>query len=154
MIGHVTITMYDSEGNVISYIQNDNLVVDEGIDTVGDLIFPDINLNGNATDSQFSFIGIGEGVTAPAAGNTGLETPIIGCSFVQDGAVTGTSAVSGEITVTVDGTFLGTTCAGAITEAVLANDATGGEVLARQTFAVNNLGAADSITMTWEITIT
>ena len=154
VMGHITLTVADADGNIIDYVQTDNLVVDVGIDTMGDLIFPDINLNGNSTDSKFSWIGIGEGSTAAAAGNTGIETAISGCARVQDGTVTGVSTTSGEITVTVDGSFSGATCAGAVTEAVLMNDGTSGELLARQVFSTVNVGASDTLTVSWDITLT
>jgi len=155
LTGFTTWTVLDEYGNVKSFSQQDNLVVDLGIDTVGDLMFPDINLNGNATDNQFSFIRIGIGTTAPVAGNTGIETPVVGCSAVQDNLVTATSAVSGEITVTVNATFTGASgCVGSFTESVLANDGTGGEILSRQVFSPKVVAAPDTLVGTWEITVT
>lgn len=153
--GHTTWTVLDAYGNVKSYSQQDNLVVDLGIDTVGDLMFPDIDLNANATDNKFSFIRIGVGTTAPVAGNVGIETPVAGCSAVEDTLVTGTSAVSGEITVTIDATFTGASgCVGSFTESVLVNSSTGGEILSRQVFTAKVVAAADTLLGTWEITVT
>ena len=159
IMGHITMVVTDENGNIKDYIQTDNLVVDEGIDTMGDLIFPDINLNSNGTDGKFDWVGIGTGATGAAAGNTGEETVIATCQRVQDGTVTGVSTVSGEITVTVDASFSGSVCTGAITEAVLTNSGTGtsadaGELLARQTFSAVNVGASDTLTVSWEITLT
>lgn len=155
LTGHTTWIVLDEYGNVKSYSQQDNLVVDIGIDTVGDLMFPNIDLNANATDSQFSFIRIGIGTTGVLATDVGIETPVVGCGAVQDALVTATSAVSGEITVTVDATFTGASgCIGSFTESVLANDGTGGEILARQTFTAKVVAAADTLIGTWEITVT
>lgn len=159
IMGHITMVVSDENGNIKDYIQTDNLVVDEGIDTMGDLIFPDINLNGNATDGKFDWIGIGTGSTAAAAGDTGEQTLISGCNRVQDDTVTGDSGTSGEITVTVDASFSGSNCAGAVTEAVLTNSGTGGaadagELLARQVFSAVNVGSSDTLTVSWEITLT
>ena len=159
VMGHITMVVTDENGRVVDYVQTDNLVVDAGIDTMGDLIFPDINLNGNVTDGKFDWIGIGTGSTGAAAGNEAEETLVTGCSRVQDDTVTGDSGTSGEITVTVGASFSGTNCAGAITEAVLTNSGTGsgagaGEILARQTFSAVNVGSSDTLTVTWEITLT
>ncbi|AFS81814.1 hypothetical protein NKOR_09845 [Candidatus Nitrosopumilus koreensis AR1] len=154
IMGHITLTVADVDGNIVDYVQTDNLVVDVGIDTMGDLIFPNINLNGNATDSQFSWIGIGTNNTAANASDVGIGTAISGCARVQDGTVTGDSSVSGEITVTVDASFSGANCAGAVVEAVLMNDGSSGELLARQVFSAVNVGASDTLTVSWDITLT
>ena len=160
MLGHITLIVTDENGNIKDYVQTDNLVVDEGIDTMGDLVFPDIDLNGNGTDGKFDWIGIGTGgATVAAAGDDGEQTVISTCNRVQDATVTGTSAVSGEITVTVDASFSGSSCAGAIDEAILANSGTGaaanaGETLARQVFSDVNVGSSDTLTVSWEITLT
>ena len=160
IIGHVTMTVTDADGNVVDYVQSDNLVVDAGLDSMADLVFPNtMNLNGNATDNVFQYIGIGTGTTAADATDTAEETLISGCSRVLDSSVTGTSGVSGEITATVDASFAGSECAGAITEAVLTNSGTGssagaGEILARQVFSPVNVGSSDTLTVSWAVTFT
>lgn len=155
IIGHVTWTVYDEFGNVKSYSQQDNLIVNEGIYTTVDLMFPDINLNGNATDAEFSFIRIGTGSTAPALADTGIETPVVGCGAVQDTSVEGVTA-SGSATITINATFTGASgCVGTFAESVLANSATGGEILARQLISpAKVVGAADTLVGTWDITVT
>lgn len=159
IMGHITLTVADADGNIVDYVQTDNLVVDLGLDTMGDLVFPDINLNGNATDGKFDWIGIGTGTTAAAATDTAEETLISGCNRVQDDTVEGVSDTTGEITVTVGASFSGASCAGAVTEAVLTNSGTGGsagagEILARQVFSAVNVGASDTLTVTWDIDLT
>ena len=160
MLGHIQLILTGSDGNVKQYVQTDNLIVDEGMDTMIDLMFPDTNLNGNSTDNKFKYIGIGTGNTGAAAGNIGEETLISGCNRIADGAVTGSSAISGESTGTVDAQFSGATCASTtVREAVLTNSGTdaaanAGELLARQTFTAINLGASDTLTVTWNITVT
>ena len=42
---------------------------------------------------------------------------------------------------------------GAITEAGLFNAASGGDMLCRTTFSVVNKGSQDSMTITWEVTV-
>jgi len=154
--GHVEMVVKDADGNVKQYLQADNLIVDMGMDTMGDLMFPNIDLSGN-TEAKFSYIGIGQGITAVDATDTDIETVITSCAREQDTAVTATSAVSGEITVTIDASFLGSAnCAnGAVSEAVLADAVTGGNILAHKLFASTvNLGSSDTLDVTWTITIT
>lgn len=154
--GHVEFEVRDADGNITAYRQSDNLIVDIGIDSMGDLMFPDINLNGLA-DNKFSYIEIGTGTTAVTATDTIVEGPIASCAREQDTAVTGVSGVSGEITVTIDATFLGSAnCAdAAVNQAVLSNALTGGNILAKKIFAAPvNVGATDSLKVTWTITIT
>ena len=155
MLGHIQFVLADADGNVKAYRQTDNLVVTEGRNTIADLAFPNINANGNATDNKFSYIGIGTGSTAAAAGDIGEQTPIAACARVQDTAVTSTGTGIGV----VDATFSGANCAGTITESVLTNSGKGsaanaGEILARQTFTGIAVGASDSLTVTWTITFT
>ena len=157
VLGHIQMVLTDADGNVKAYRQTDNLVVTEGRNTVSDLTFPIPagGNNGNATDNKFSWVGIGTGATAPAAGDIGEQTLIAGCGRVQDAAVTGVSP--GQ--ATVDATFSGAQCAATVTESVLSNSGTGaaanaGEILARQTFTGIAVAAADSLTVTWTITFT
>ena len=154
-LGHIQFVLTDADGNVKAYRQTDNLVVTEGRNTVADLAFPNINANGNATDNKFSWIGIGTGSTAPAAGNVGEQTLIAGCNRVQDTTVTSPGTGQAQ----VDATFSGASCAATVAESVLANSGTGaaanaGEILARQTFTSIAVGASDSLTVTWTITFT
>jgi len=155
--GHVEMVVRDADGNIKEYLQADNLIVDVGMDTMGDLMFPDINLNGVA-ESKFGYIGIGKGITAVDAADTDIETVIAGCSRVLDSDVNSPAATSptGSITVTVDASFSGANCADtAVSEAVLADASTAGNILAHKLFASTvNLGASDTLTVTWTITIT
>lgn len=155
--GHVEITVRDADGNIKQYEQSDNLIVDMGMDAMGDLMFPNIDLSGNA-EAKFSWIGIGTGITAVAPANTDIETAIGGCVRVQDADVNtpAPTSATGEITVTIDASFSGATCAnGAVNEAVLADASTAGNILAHKLFGSSvDLQAADTLTVTWVITIT
>jgi len=156
--GIATIWQHNNEGDITAYRQTPNLVVTQGENTAADLLFPDINFNSNATDSKFDVLHIGTGSTAPADGNTGIETVIGGsCIRIRDGTVTGTASTDGnnaEIMIQVD--FLGDDCAGTITEAATFNSlgAVGsGEMLNRLTFAGLAVGAGDTLTVQMNFTI-
>lgn len=151
--GHITLTAYDNEGNIFAYQQTDNLINDVGLDCIADQMFPDIDLC-TGVDAEFAHIQIGTGTTSPVAGDTDIETGA--CGKVLDATVTATSAVGGEFTATVDAPFDGGTCAGAITEAGVFNSITNatGEMLARSTFGAVNISAGDTLTVSYDITVT
>ena len=99
----------------------------------------------DTTDDAMSYMAIGTGTTAAAAGDTTLGTEL------DRNALTSTT-VSSNVTTYVaswaagDGT-------GAITEAGIFNAASSGTMLARTVFDVVNKGANDSLTVTWSINI-
>ena len=153
MTGHIQLILTDENGNVKQIVDKHNLIVGEGLKTAWDLTFPDINLNGNATDAKFNVIGIGDGNTAAASTDTGLQTPITGCSKIKDATITG-GGTNALVWAYTSVQFAGTTCASTtISEAVLVNSLTGGEVLARQTFTDINVGALDTLTVNWNVTL-
>lgn len=151
MKGHLTLVLTDQFGNVKDYREIDNLIVKVGQDLVGRLVF---NGNTTLTSPTFAnFVAIGTGSTAPVLTETALVTP---CGTrVQDTLVItnrqGTGATS---KVTADATFAAGNCTGNVQEAGLFDALTVGNMFARQQFAGINKLAGDSLTVTWEITLT
>lgn len=153
--GEVEFIVHDKNGIQTSYEKYSNLIVHEGLNTALDLMFPDINLNGNATDNKFDVIRIGIGTTNPANGDTDIETAIGGCLGQQDATVTGGAASGGVAWAYVSVQFAGADCTGTITESVLANSITGGEILSRLEKAVGTtIGSGDTLTVNWNVTAT
>jgi hypothetical protein len=146
--GHFTLVVYDEFGVVKQYQQSDNLVVDNGLDCMGDLVFGTALCTGEAF---YDYIEIGTGSTAPTIADTTIETPIGGCARVQDATVAGDTATPGEITATVESTFSGATCAATVTEAGVFDASTSGNMIARSTFAGVTVGASDTLTVTYNI---
>ena len=89
---------------------------------------------------------VGTGSTAAAAGNTALETQLGSRVALTSTTVTSNSTAY----VATFGAGVGT---GALTEAGIFNASTSGTMLCRTLFAVINKGAADTMTITWTITI-
>jgi len=139
------------DGQIKSHTHEDNLVVDIGLKTVADQMFPNIDLNGS-TQAQFSYLKIGTGSTAPAGANTDIETAIGGCSAVQDTLVEGSFAAN-TATIVVDASFSGASCAATVQEAVLANAATGGQILSRVLTGATVVGAGDTLDLTYTFTL-
>ena len=98
-----------------------------------------------ASATAMSHMAIGSGTTNPAASDTALETEL--------GRVALTSTnVSGAV-VTYVATFAAGTGTGAVTEAGILNASSSGTLLCRTEFSVVNKGSADSMTITWTVTV-
>tara|TARA_R100001530_G_scaffold113046_1_gene80045 strand:- start:1411 stop:1848 length:438 start_codon:yes stop_codon:yes gene_type:complete len=92
-------------------------------------------------------MGVGTGTTDPAAGDTALETQV-GSRI----AFTTSAAVSAAV-VTYITAFAAGEGTGALTEAGIFNASSGGTMLARTEFSVVNKGSADTMTITWTVTV-
>jgi len=116
----------------------DNLVVTSGKNYVASRMK-------DATATAMSNMAIGSGSTAAAAGNTALGTELGRVSL------TSTTVTNNEVAYVA--TFGAGTGTGAITEAGLFNANSGGTMLCRTVFSVVNKGSADSMTITWTVTV-
>ena len=144
MMGHVTLTAYDQDGNIIAYRQTDNTVLDLGDNCMTEIIFV-VSSGGTCTQaSAFTGIGIGVGdSSAVQEESIHIASP---ASFL--GAVTGFDSVvltpasaGGAASVLITASFLNV--GNTITEAQIQNapQTTGSEsVLAIQSFAGIVLG--------------
>ena len=131
--GKLTIALNDE---VVQEV--DNLVVTAGKGYVASRIK-------DASATAMSHMAIGSGTTNPAASDTAPET--------QLGRVSLTStSVSGAV-VTYVATFAAGTGTGAVTEAGILNASSSGTLLCRTEFSVVNKGSADSMTITWTVTV-
>jgi len=99
----------------------------------------------DTTKAAMSHMAIGTGTTAAAAGNTTLVTE------ADRNALTSTTVTNNEIAYVC--TWAAGDGTGAITEAGLFNASSGGDMLCRTVFSVVNKGSADSMTVTWTITV-
>lgn len=99
----------------------------------------------DTTKNAMSHMAVGSGNTSPAAGDTALG------SELDRQTLTSSTVSSNEITYVA--TFAAGDGTGALTEAALFNAASGGDMLCRTTFGVINKGAADSMTITWVVTV-
>jgi len=131
--GHLSIAV---NGEVVQQVPN--LVVTTGKNYVASRMK-------DATTSAMSHMAIGTGSTSPAAGNTALG------SESHRSALTSTTVSSNVVSYVASfGAGDGT---GAITEAGLFNASSSGDMLCRTTFSVVNKGSQDSMTITWEVTV-
>lgn len=138
MTGELRITVTNPEGNITQETVVPNLVVSAGKDFIAERMK-------DATTTAMSHMAIGTDTTAATAGDTTLGT--------EAGRVSLTSTTVTSNAVAYVATFGAGTGTGAITEAGLFNASSGGDMLCRTVFSVINKGAADTLGITWTVTV-
>jgi hypothetical protein len=138
--GHLSIVLRDKDGKIKERREEKNLLVSAGLNLVLDRLV-------GTSENVMSHMGVGTGSTAAAAGNTALETALGARQALTSSTVTAASVAY------VAGWAAGVST-GAITEAGIFNASSGGTMLCRSVFAAINKAAADSLTITWTITVT
>jgi hypothetical protein len=137
--GQLSVILRDADGNIKQDVRVKNLVVDTGLN------FMTSRMKDTTLDAM-THMAVGSGTTAAAAGDTALETQISARV-----SLTSTTVTSNAIEyVAAFGAGVST---GAITEAGIFNASTSGTMLCRTVFAVVNKGAADTLQITWLVTI-
>ena len=137
--GSVNVVIHDESGKQKENFTIPNLVVTTGLAYIASRMK-------DATATAMTHMAVGTGSTAAAAGNTALETQLGSRVSLTSTTVTSNSTAY----VATFGAGVGT---GALTEAGIFNASTSGTMLCRTLFAVINKGAADTMTITWTITI-
>jgi len=136
--GELKITVTNDEGNVKKEIIVPNIVVTAGKAYIASRMK-------DASATAMSHMAIGTGSTSAAAGNTALET--------EAGRVALTSTTVTSNAVAYVATFPAGTGTGAVTEAGILNASSNGTLLCRTVFSVINKGAADTLGITWTVTV-
>jgi len=139
--GRVHIQVFGPNGELKEERKVKNLVVDDGLEHIAD------RLGASSPATRMSHMEVGTGTTAPAAGDTALETAI------ASSRVALTSQTVSTNTVEYVGDFPAGTGTGAVTEAGVFNASSSGTMLCRTTFSVVNKGAADTLKITWTLTV-
>ena len=116
----------------------DNLVVTDGKEYVASRMK-------DTSATAMSHMAIGSGTTAAAASQSALVSEL--------GRVSLTSTTVSGAVVTYVATFGAGTGTGAVTEAAILNANSSGDMLCRTVFSVVNKGSADSMTITWTVTV-
>lgn len=126
-----------------------NLVTTAGIAGVAGRI------NGSGSPAAFTYIALGTGTNAAAAGDTTLQTEITTyggaranstVSLVTTDTTNDTAQLLNTFTFTAGASF-------AITESGVLNAASVGTLLARQVFAAINVTNGDSLQVTWKFDV-
>lgn len=135
--GDVKIVITGPDGQIKEEQEVKNLVVTTGRNFIAGRM--------TGTTTIMSHMAIGSSATAAAAGDTTLGTEL--------GRVAISSGTTSGAVTTYAATFPAGTGTGAVVEAGIFNAASSGTMLCRVTFAVVNKGANDTMTITWQITI-
>lgn len=138
--GRLDIVLRGPDGRIKARRVVHNLVVDAGEVHIAD------QLKSSPAQAAMGWMGIGTGATAPAFGNTALGAEI------DRNALTSRTAASNVVT------YVGNWAAGdgtnsAIAEAGIFNASSVGTMLARATFTAIDKQAADTLAITWTVTI-
>lgn len=142
--GTLTIQVFDSEGNLKDERHETNLVVTVGRNWIAS------RLKDTGIPAQMTHMEIGQGSTAPAAGNTSIQTAFSPAARVSL-ATAGGSVL--DNTITYSATFPAGTGTGSVTEAAIFNASTSGTMLCRTTFGVVTKAAGDILAINWQIQI-
>jgi hypothetical protein len=138
--GELRITLTNPEGTVTHETVVPNLVVTTGKNFIASRM-------AGTSSNVMSHMEVGTGTTAAAVGDTTLETAISGSRV----ALTSTTVTDNAVAYVA--TFPAGTGTGAVTEAGLFNASSSGTMLCRTVFSVINKGAADTLGITWTVTV-
>jgi len=153
VLGHLTLTAYDDDGNVIAYRQTDNVVVNAGDGCISELIFAVTSgaaCTGGATAFDRIYIGTGDS-SAASETSTALVTPNAQTGFASAVLTAASSTDVGASTLITANFFnVGAT----IQEAsIQESTTTTSSVLAIQSFSPIPLGTSDDLTIQWTVSI-
>lgn len=145
--GELSVQVYDENGNLKDERHLDNLIVNTGFEGIADRIAGHTGF----TAGEYNYVALGTGTTAPAGGDTALQTELAGGGYARQ-QDTDATYTSGSKSFTIQVTFGAGVGSGAVTESGLFDASTTGNMLARQTFSAINKASGDSLTITWTIT--
>lgn len=133
---NVTLELRGADGALKDRRELHNMVVTAGKNKL-------LAATGAETISQFGFVAVGTGTAAPTLTDTALGAQTARTA----GALTNPTPAQLQLVAS----FAAGAAVGAITESALLDAATGGTMLARQTFAPVNVGASDTLAITWTL---
>jgi len=137
--GHIKFDLFDADGNLKETREINNVVV-----TVGKNFLATWLTAATQSDFFMRYIALGTGTNAANASDTTLQTEL-------STRVAGTLTPSSNVWQNVASFGPGVNT-GAITESGIFSASSAGTMLARQTFAVINKGAGDTLQVTWQVT--
>ncbi len=140
MTGNLKLVLTDENGNIKQEEEVKNLVVTVGKNYIASRMK-------DATATAMTHMEVGTSSTAAAVGDTALV------AAVASSRVTLTSTTVTTNSVAYVASFPAGTGTGALTEAGIFNASSSGTMLCRTVFSVINKGAADTLGITWTVTV-
>jgi len=138
--GRVCVELRGLDGELKDYREIDNLVVTTGLNYIASRMK-------DASATAMTHMAVGTTNTAAALADTALGAEVAASRT----ALTSTNVTTNSIAYAC--TFSAGTGTGALVEAGIFNNSSGGTMLCRTVFSVINKGASDSVTITWTITV-
>lgn len=138
VIGKIHAVLRDEFGNVKQEVGKDNLIVQVGKNFLANAVL-------NSSASPFTYMAIGTNGTAATLSDTTLGTELVRQVF--------TSGTVSTNVVTLSTTYSAGVGTGALQEAGIFNAITSGTMLSHVVFSTINKGAADTLTITWTVTV-
>jgi hypothetical protein len=142
IIGHWNMTCRGPDGQIKAERSGKNVVVTNGLEFLASF------MNSAATSAStftMRYIAVGTDATSEAVSNTALGTEV--------GRHTGTVTYTSGALYEVVATFAAGSATGAIVEYGLLSSNTAGTLFSRDTEAVINVGASDTLTVTTKVTV-
>ena len=136
-LGVITATLTDGAGNIKEQFTKPNLIVQVGKNFLATAVT-------TASASPFTYVAVGTNSTAATLADTILGTELTRVAF--------SSSVTTN-TATITATFGAGFGTGALTEAGIFNNAVLGTMLSHVIFSVINKAVADTLTISWTITV-
>lgn len=140
MKGRARAVLRDRSGVVKQVEEVDNLITTAGRNAIVE------RLDSSPGTAQPSHMAIGTGATAANAADTTLQTELDRNAL--------TSNTSSANVLTMVGDWAAGDGTGAITEAGVLNNSSGGTLYSRAVFSVINKAAGDTLSITWTYTLT
>lgn len=138
--GRVTKRLFDKNGKLKKEQIDENVIVTVGKDFLAAWLAA-----ASQAGAFMEHVGLGTGVTAANASDTDLETPLAT-------RIVGSLSSATNVWTNVASFGPGVNT-GAITEAALFSQNSGGTMFARQVFAVINKDVGDTLQVTWQVTL-
>lgn len=126
--------------------------VRNGVPTVGKALIAGL-INGSGSPAAATYIAVGTGTTAFAAGDTALQTEATTSGLARAaGTISLVTTTTTNDTAQITKTFT-VTGSVAVTESGVLNAAASGTLLCRQTFSAINVVNGDSLAITWKVAV-
>lgn len=138
--GSLVIVLRGPDGKIKEERKVENLVVQTGLNYIASRMK-------DASATAMTHMAVGTNNTAAANGDTALGAEV----SLSRTALTSTNVTTNSVAYAC--TFAAGTGTGALTEAGIFDASSSGTMLARTVFSTVNKGAADSLTITWTVTV-
>ncbi len=143
--GFISIEVRGKDGKIKDQREVQNLIVSAGKAGAASRI------NGAGSEAAFTYLAVGTGATAAAAGDTALQTEITDSGLARASATctrVTTSVTNDTAQLAYTWSVSGTK---AVTECGILNAASTGTLLGRQVFTAVNVQSGDSLAVTYKI---